>query len=427
MANGNPLLPPAGLLTPPSVRGMQMIQSGITRGAEALRKQKEIEANRDFQNARLLLEKQKFKAEQARAKQQADINTLNTKLGVASKLVELGVGPQRQQDYFNTEIKPLFDGKLDNVNFVGREKAFWKGVGSINKMFQAGEKLPLISEATDLFAAEFSGYVGPEKQRLIESLPGRIESQRERQEAAKRGEAFGDKDIEAYIAAGGDPKDFPVDKKGVQLTVGPDGTIEFSQGGALQQPTKPFQTQIQKETFSAATGLQELTALKQKVTPELFGIAASLKKGLQEVSEFFAPGSTPKFAAIPTANRDRLFRQSEESFALWVKKLTGVQFGEKEATRLKKGYPHSKDNYAEFTTKLDDIINSYVRSIARLRRFNNPTDPRVRNQVFNAVPLSAITQDEINSVKTEFGFGDSTQTQDLSNVSTEELLRQLGQ
>jgi hypothetical protein len=193
-------------------------------------------------------------------------------------------------------------------------------------------------------------------------------------------------------------------KRGISFRVAPDGTIEFAQGAELGEPTPAFKTQIQKETADAVKSLQEFRALRQKVTPESFGITSELAKAIQETFEFISPGSTPKWAADITRNRDKLFRQINEAFALWIKALTGVQFGEKEAKRLKKGFPNQGDNYAEFMNKLDDIEDSYIRSIARLKRFGYPSDKKIRTNIFNSVPLSDITPAEIEAVKKEFGI-----------------------
>ena len=184
----------------------------------------------------------------------------------------------------------------------------------------------------------------------------------------------------------------------------PDGTAISIGDAALQTPTKPFTTQIQKETFSAQKGLGELIALRAKITPESFGVTSSLQKGVQEAFEFFLPGSTPKGVAKPIRNRDRFFRQAEEAFALRVKELTGVQFGEKEAQRLKKSFPNAEDNFAEFQNKVDDLTDSYIRAIARLKRFGNPTDRNIVKSIANSVPLGEITPEEVNSVRAEFGL-----------------------
>jgi hypothetical protein len=220
-------------------------------------------------------------------------------------------------------------------------------------------------------------------------------------------------------------------KKGFHVTTKPDGTtvVEFG-GTGVQEPTRPFKTQIQKETFSAQKGLGELIALKEKITPESFGITASIQKGMQEVFEFISPGSTPKGIAKPAADRDKLFRQGEETFALRVKQLTGVQFGEKEATRLKKSFPNADDNFAEFNNKIDDLIDAHLRSIARLKRFNNPTDRNVINSIVNSVPLGTITKEEIEDVRKEFGLSEDAagtdESKDLSGLSDEEILRRIG-
>jgi hypothetical protein len=218
--------------------------------------------------------------------------------------------------------------------------------------------------------------------------------------------------------------------KGFQVTTKPDGTtvVEFG-GTGIQEPTRPFKTQIQKETFSAQKGLGELITLREKITPESFGVTSSMQKGIQEVFEFISPGSTPEEIAKPIASRDKLFRQSEEAFALRVKELTGVQFGEKEATRLKKSFPNAQDNFAEFQNKLDDLIDSYLRSIARLKRFNAPTDRNVIKSIINSVPLGTITEEEIEAVKKDFGLSESDaqeRSEDLSTLSDDEILHRAG-
>lgn len=207
------------------------------------------------------------------------------------------------------------------------------------------------------------------------------------------------------------------------------GSITLADGtqitlGEKEGPTPPFKTQIQKETFSTVTGLQELASLKEKITPESFGAVSVLKKAMQESFEFFSPGSTPKWVAETTTNRDKLFRQSGESFALWIKKLTGVQFGEREAERLKKGYPNADDNFAEYTNKFEDIVDSYVRSVARLKRFESPSDPNIRKQIFNAVPLSSITQEEIAAVKQSFGMADAPLPPNITEDDIQETIKQ---
>lgn len=216
-------------------------------------------------------------------------------------------------------------------------------------------------------------------------------------------------------------------KKGTNVRFNPDtGTFEVSIGGELSQPTPTFQTQIQKETDATVRGVQGFITMRDKITPEAFGVTSKLAKGMQEVSEFFSPGSTPKWAADITVKRDKLFRQTEQDFALWVKQLTGVQFGEKEATRLKKGYPNAEDNYAEFNNKFEDIFDSYIRSIARLKRFNNPTNPKIRSQIFNAVPLGVITLEEIETVKQDFGLTITGKSEELDPTTASQILQEAG-
>jgi hypothetical protein len=204
--------------------------------------------------------------------------------------------------------------------------------------------------------------------------------------------------------------------KGLSGTISvPDGkggfvTVSIGEASKIAQPTPTFTTQVQKETYAGVKGIQELFALKKKFSKESFGIVSDVKKGFQEFFEYFKPGSTPVSIAGDVKSRDKLFRQANLAFAEFVKDLTGVQFSEKEAKRLKKGFPNEDDNYAEFQNKLEDLIDAHLRSLVRLSRF----DPSINldnilgenrdklEQAINSVALDSISEEEVMFMRQKF-------------------------
>jgi hypothetical protein len=229
--------------------------------------------------------------------------------------------------------------------------------------------------------------------------------------------------------------------KGMSLKVNPDGTVEFAQGGVFDKPTPAFKTQAQKELVGIRKSLDSLNEIQKAFKPELFGYGGAVRGGvsrfIDNISEKLLP-ETGVFSKGFLNDEVSAKRRAEESFNIYKKNITGVQFSVKELEFLKRAWPVPSDSPTVFIAKLNDVKDSHVRSVARLLRFGykftdegkmiNPDSPPDKSQIFG-VSLSDITPEEMERTRLLLSGGQGapgTTQEDLSGLSDEEIMRQLG-
>jgi len=142
--------------------------------------------------------------------------------------------------------------------------------------------------------------------------------------------------------------------KGLSLKVGADGQVTFSQGGPQteQLPTKPMQTKLQEKTFNAIEGLNEISGLITGFKPELleFGTRAkAVWKSFQaKLGENLNQEDTTLVRDYHGYQKTALNMINQ-----YIKRITGAQMSEKEASRIRKALP----DFGEHWWSGDDPIS----------------------------------------------------------------------
>lgn len=221
-------------------------------------------------------------------------------------------------------------------------------------------------------------------------------------------------------------------RKGFSITL-PDGTT-IQQGGIgggiFAEPTPAFKTQTQKELFGARKSLDSLREIRKAFKPEVFGFGGAVRGKVSRFVDNVSPELLPErgvFSKRFINEEVSAKRRAEESFNIYKKNITGVQFSVKELEFLKKAWPVPTDSPTVFEAKLRDVEDSTIRSIARLIRFGYPERTPNKSEVFG-VSLSDISPEEMKRTEALLG-GQPPQgegVEDFSTLSDDELLRQLG-
>lgn len=156
---------------------------------------------------------------------------------------------------------------------------------------------------------------------------------------------------------------------GTRLSVGPDGQVEFVQGGAGGDLTTSTRTGIQGRSISAQDAIARLNGIAQTYKPEystMWGQAGNAVRSWQ--SWLFGEESlSPKDRA---AMRDYATWRSRTASNLnqYLHDMSGAAITPQEADRLIKALPSDQDDPISFKAKLDDVIGQTQEAIARYQQ-----------------------------------------------------------
>lgn len=147
---------------------------------------------------------------------------------------------------------------------------------------------------------------------------------------------------------------------GTHLTIGADGTVNYSQDAA-----KPVQAQAQKDIMGANDNLTELHNLYKNVPDSFFGSAAlgqtasylgELGQNIPVIGKYLDPGKEAKTSLQQYSN---LQSASEMMSMNVIKQLSGVQYSDKQLEFMKKILP-------EFgPTSVKSVFDGRVQNLER--------------------------------------------------------------
>ncbi len=166
----------------------------------------------------------------------------------------------------------------------------------------------------------------------------------------------------------------PYTSKGQSLSVAPDGTVSFNQGGSAfnansgglitPENQKPTKNELQKRQIDTIQSRANLNRIKAGYKPEYQTIqgqmgnlylAAKDKVGLTDGDE------QKRLGEFTTYKQDAFIFMNEE-----IKRLTGAAMAEAEAVRLRKGMPDpEKDSPTQYKAKLDNTIKALDSALVR--------------------------------------------------------------
>lgn len=154
-------------------------------------------------------------------------------------------------------------------------------------------------------------------------------------------------------------------KRGTSLTVGPDGTVQFSENGAPPlAPSKPTTNTLQETIVTSQAGLDRLRGIQQQFKPEYQTWEGRLKGGIASVKDK---------AGIDMSDEDKQYLGDFEGYRSSVldnlnrhiKDITGASMSVQEAGRITRSMPNESDGPTAFKSKMDRVMRDLGRVQAR--------------------------------------------------------------
>ena len=160
-------------------------------------------------------------------------------------------------------------------------------------------------------------------------------------------------------------------KAGQKITINPDGTVTFSQGGPAGGVSKPTQARLEASVIELDDQLSQLKQIKDSFEPEFQQVGTRIANAFTRFKDKF--NITVSKEEIEDLQRFSLFKRNAISaLNLYIKLITGAQMSEAEADRLRQGFPDpgegifDGDSPAEYQSKFDGTLKQLT--LARSRR-----------------------------------------------------------
>jgi len=147
---------------------------------------------------------------------------------------------------------------------------------------------------------------------------------------------------------------------GMSFSIGPDGTITYSNDGGLAKPTV---NKLEETIVNSQAGLDRLRGIQRSFDPKYLKLQTQASAGLA--------GFKDKLG-MSNENDKKLLGQYEgfrsktlNNLNLYIKEITGAAMSEAEAGRIQSVMPSLKDGPTAFKTKMDAVMNELSRAQAR--------------------------------------------------------------
>ena len=161
---------------------------------------------------------------------------------------------------------------------------------------------------------------------------------------------------------------------GTSLKVNPDGTIEFTQGGARINPgaelSKPTQNKVEEKALTSSEGLARLNSIQKSFRPEFMEIGTRFNQAwnakLEKLGQPLSPEDQKSLTEYTTFSRNALSNLND-----YIKEITGAALSEMEAKRIMAAAPNpgqgifDGDSPTQFKAKMDAAINELTLANAR--------------------------------------------------------------
>ena len=160
--------------------------------------------------------------------------------------------------------------------------------------------------------------------------------------------------------------------KGMDITVGPDGQLQITQGGDRYSYGKKTTGTIEDKLFNAKEGLVRLDDINNSYRPEFQQMGTRFKAAFAGGKDFLGM-ELSKDEKNLIEDYTSYKTQAINNINLYIKEITGAQMSEPEATRLRQGIPDPGDSWWEgdspvkFKSKLDTQSRTLRSAAARFR------------------------------------------------------------
>lgn len=151
-------------------------------------------------------------------------------------------------------------------------------------------------------------------------------------------------------------------KNGTSLTVGPDGTVQFNDGGSTPL-AKPTQGELEKTVVSSQAGLDRLRSIQRSFDPKYLNLQHQLGSEYSQLKDKVGLASDADKQTI--ANYEGFKSKTLNNLNLYIKDITGAAMSEAEADRIKSSVPNLSDGPTAFKSKLDSVMGELSRAQAR--------------------------------------------------------------
>lgn len=178
---------------------------------------------------------------------------------------------------------------------------------------------------------------------------------------------------------------------GMNLTVNPDGTVNFSQG-TQSGLTKPMQNKVQEKLFNAHDQIARLRDIKAAYKPEFLQIGTRAGLTFTELKDKFNMGTISPEENQQINEYATFKRRSISNLNTYINQMSGAAVSEQEAKRLLGGLPNSGqgvfdgDSPSIFKSKLDDTAAELKRASIRYQYAIS------KGLNWNNIPLSRVDQ-----------------------------------
>lgn len=159
---------------------------------------------------------------------------------------------------------------------------------------------------------------------------------------------------------------------GTNLTVGPDGTVQLTQGRNVGGMTKPLTNKTQEDVLAKTATLDRLEELGNTLDPKFLTFSSKLGNSWTAVKEKFQLGEISPAEEKDLQEFTAFKSDALNNLNLYIKDITGAAMSEAEAGRIRKAMPDpgeglfDGDSPTEFMAKYNKSINTL--KVARARQ-----------------------------------------------------------
>lgn len=184
-----------------------------------------------------------------------------------------------------------------------------------------------------------------------------VEEVRETQQLGLQGARLGIDKTNAEIGA--------LNRKGTQtsgmsLSIGPDGTISYSNDGGLAKPTI---NDLEKTIVQSQAGLDRLRGIQRSFDPKYLKLQSQVGAGIAGLKDKVGL-STPADKKV-LEQYEGFKSKTLNNLNLYIKEITGAAMSEAEAQRIQSTMPSLGDGPTAFKAKMDSVMNELSRAQAR--------------------------------------------------------------
>jgi hypothetical protein len=162
----------------------------------------------------------------------------------------------------------------------------------------------------------------------------------------------------------------PAYESGTNLTVNPDGTINFTQGGAGGGLQKPTTNKIEEKLFNTTETLSRLGQMNQQFKPEYLQLGTRVGNKMTSMKDFAGMTISPEEEA-QLSEYTGFRRASVDNLNRTLNELSGAAVSPHEAERLKAAQPTAGtgifdgDAPTEFKRKMEDVTKQSRYAVLR--------------------------------------------------------------